>query len=410
MNESKTSLSFGERAFNFFGLGLGLILQIFLIRLVVDTSFRMAYPFIPQISDGLKLSIAAFSWLLTLRSITGFFGPMMGVLADRHGRRKIMTLALLSQVVGLFLLSLSNGWWGAIPMVFLGLAVNTFVPAQQAYISDMVPFERRGRALASIDVAFAFSGMAIMPLVGWVIETWGWRVPFMILSALSVISAIVIWFRLPAVEERSTSDVGALASIWQVFKRKNVIAAVVVSMFYFISVGIFMTFWSIWLSSDYDFDAVALGLVATSIGAAELTGAVLAGLFIDRIGKRRGSMIAIILAAVLFLLIPLTAGNLVWIRVVLVLGGILVEFGIISLFPLYGEQAPDARATVFSLVALGNGIGLGLGPPLTVSLWKWQGLGAVTIIGSVSFLLALIGVWLFLNDRLDGSASDDKSP
>lgn len=371
--------------------------MIFTIRLVVDTSFRMAYPFIPQISAGLNLSISAFSWLLTLRSMTGLLGPLMGVWADRYGRRKIMAWGLISQVLGMVGIALSTGWWSAFPIILVGLAVNSILPAQQAYISDLAPFERRGRALASVDISFAFSGMAIMPIVGWVIDAWGWRTPFLILSALSLLAAIVIWFKLPATETRTQSD-SANIGVWQVFKRRNVMASVVVSMLFFVAVGIFMTFWSIWLSADFDFDAVDLGLMATSIGVAELTGVILSGLFIDRIGKRRGSMIGIALAALAFMLIPLTQGNLSWIRVALVITGVLVEFGIVSLFPLYGEQAPDARATVFSLVALGNGIGLGLGPPLTTALWNWQGLGAVMIVGAVSLIFSFIMVWAFLSD------------
>ncbi len=397
MKESKNQLSLFERAANFFGLSLSLILMIFTIRVVVDTSFRMTYPFIPQISEGLNLSISAFGWLLTLRSMTGLLGPLMGVWADRYGRRKIMAWGLISQVLGMVGIALSTGWWSAFPIILVGLAVNSILPAQQAYISDLAPIERRGRALASVDISFAFSGMAIMPIVGWVIDAWGWRIPFLILSALSLLAAIVIWFKLPATETRTQSDSTSIG-VWQVFKRRNVMASVVVSMLFFAAVGIFMTFWSIWLSADFDFDAVDLGLMATSIGVAELTGVILSGLFIDRIGKRRGSMIGIALTALAFMLIPLSQGNLAWIRVALVITGVLVEFGIVALFPLYGEQAPDARATVFSLVALGNGIGLGLGPPLTTALWNWQGLGSVMIVGAICLVFSFFIVWGFLQN------------
>lgn len=324
----------------------------------------------------------------------------MGVLADRYGRRKIMAFGLFSLFLGMAGMALASGWWAAMPMILVGIAVNALLPAQQAYISDLAPFERRGRALASVDISFAFSGMAIMPLIGWLMDSWGWRTPFVILSGLSLLAAFVIWKQLPAAGDRSQS-VDHPVAIWQVVRRRNVLAAVIVSMLFFVAVGIFMTFWSIWLSADYDFDAVSLGLVATTIGAAELSGAVTSGLFIDRVGKRRGSMIGLALGVLLFLLIPLTRGNLLWIRILLFICGLVVEFGIVSLFPLYGEQAPDARATVFSLVALGNAVGLGIGPPLTSALWNWQGLGAVTLAGAISLVLSFVGVWGFLSDRFE---------
>ncbi|OQY27401.1 MAG: hypothetical protein B6I38_10150, partial [Anaerolineaceae bacterium 4572_5.1] len=62
MVNSKSAL--GIWVTNFFGLGLGLISSLFSVRLIVDTSFRMLYPFVPQISAGLQTSITVFGWLL----------------------------------------------------------------------------------------------------------------------------------------------------------------------------------------------------------------------------------------------------------------------------------------------------------------------------------------------------------
>jgi predicted MFS family arabinose efflux permease len=326
-------------------------------------------------------------------------GPYFGALADRFGRRKIMALGLVSQCIGMAGISLSTGWWSAVPMFLAGLAINMFLPAQQAYISDIASFERRGRALASVEISFAFTGIAVMPLIGWVMETWGWRTPFMILSLLSILAAILIWFRLPATEERSPGEVSSSQGIWQVFKRPNVLVSVMVSIIFFTAVGIFMTFWSIWLSNDFAFEAVALGLIATSIGVAELSGATMSGLFIDRLGKRRGSLMSIAAAAIAFLVIPLTRGNLVWIRVILVVIALFVEFCIVSLFALYGEQAPEARATIFSLVALGNSIGIAMGSPLTAMLWDFGGLPSVTGVGAVCMGVSFVLILLFLSDK-----------
>ncbi|NQU30979.1 MAG: MFS transporter, partial [Anaerolineae bacterium] len=107
----KNKESLGAKATNFFGLGLGLIASLFSIRLIVDTSFRMFYPFVPQFSEGLEVSISVFGWLLMIRSSSAFFSPLIGTLADRYGRRKIMAFALLSQTLGLVGIAFSSGWW-----------------------------------------------------------------------------------------------------------------------------------------------------------------------------------------------------------------------------------------------------------------------------------------------------------
>lgn len=400
MRQLNNRFNMGIRATNFFGLGMGLIVSLFSIRLIVDTSFRMLYPFVPQFSEGLEVSISIFGWLLMIRSSSALFSPMIGSLADRYGRRKIMAMALLSQTVGMVGITYSTGWWTVIPIFICGLAVNAYLPAQQAYISDLAPFDRRGRALASVDIAFAVSGMVMMPIIGWVINTYGWRLPFYSLSFVSVIFAILTWVYLPETKERTQVD-SADRNMGQLLRRKNIRAAVGVAILLFISVGIFMTFWSVWLSADFGFDALDLGLMAQQIGIAELLGVILAGLVVDRLGKRRTSLIGVVISAIMFASIPLARENLLCIRILLVITVFWIELSIVSLFPLYGEQAPNARATMFALIALGNGIGLAIGPLLTISLWEWRGLGAITLIASVSLALSAGLIWLFLHDTAE---------
>ena len=287
-----------------------------------------------------------------------------------------------------------------LPLFFTGLAVNAYLPAQQAYISDLVSFERRGRALASTDVAFAVSGMVMMPIIGWLINAYGWRAPFLGLSILSVFIAILTWSYLPETKKR-TSEKQASANMWELLRRRNIQASMGVSILFFIGVGIYMTFWSIWLTEDFGFDALDSGLMAQQIGIAELFGAVLAGLVVDRFGKRRTSLTGVLASAIMFALIPLARENLLAIRILLVITVFWVELGIVALFPLYGEQAPNARATIFALIALGNGIGLAVGPLITTSLWDLYGLGAITAVAAISLILATGLVWFFLNDRVE---------
>ena len=390
---------------NFFGLTLSLIASLFFVRLLVDSSFRVLYSFVPQLSAGFEVALTTFSWLLMIRSSSAIFSPMLGALADRYGRRNVMVFALLSQTLGMFGIVFLTGWWVAIPFFFSGLAVNSYLPAQQAYLSDLVSFERRGRALASVDIAFAVSGIVVMPLVGWLFSIYGLKLPFVIMGALSVLGALMVWMFLPEArrgepEERPAADMGSL------LRQKNVRASLGVAVLLFTGVGIFMTFWSIWLSADFGFDTVELGLMATQIGFAELFGAVLAGLIVDKLGKRRSSLLGLVLSAFFFALIPLSNGDLFWVRIAVVVTVFWVEYSIVSLFPLYGEQAPHARATIFALVALANGVGLAIGPVITTALWEWRGLSVIAYAAAASLGLSALLILFFLKETVsDGGVA-----
>jgi len=387
-----------NRLREFFGTSLQLIGMVFLIRLIVDTGVRMVYPFVPQISKGLKLTVVGFSWLLFARSSAGLMGPLFGILADRYGRQKIMAVSLLSQSIGMAGVAFLSRGWAIVPMILIGLGSTIFIPAQQAYISDQVSYEKRGRALASVDISYAIVGIVALPIVGWLIETFDWRSPFLISSFLSLIAAAMIWSRFPTPEHRSQT-IQTLSEMGRACLKLNVVASMSVGLLLFVAVGCFVTVWGIWLNTDFGLDAVALGLVATGIGVAELGGTSISGLLIDRIGKRFGSQLGLLLTSVFFLLLPLAQENLFWAKLILVLLGALFEFTIVSLFPLYSEQVPKARATIFSLVALGTSLGLGIGPPITAALWEKTGLEGVCAFATICLLIAVMLVWRFLKER-----------
>ena len=390
--------SLKHKATLFFGLSLHVLVIMFLARLIVDTGWRMVYPFIPQFSAGLGLTVIGFSWLIFVRSIAGMTGSLFGILADRYGRRRLMAIGLLAQAVGMIALAFSRQWWAIGPMILFGIGTSTFIPVQQAYVSDKVDYSKRGRALATIDMSYAISGLVGLVMVGWLIEAVGWRSPFLILGLLCLIAAPVIWFQLPAVEDRTYTSL-SLATLRSVLVKAGVWASMGVGMLVFLAAGCFATVWGIWLNEEFYLGAVALGAVATLIGLAELSGVTVSSLFIDRIGKRRGSQIGLILASAGFLLLPFSQGRFLFAIAMLVFVGAIVEFTIVSLFPLYSEQAPTARATLFSLVGVGISVGLAVASPIAATLWARVGLEAVCAVAIFCLCTALLLVWRYLPEH-----------
>jgi predicted MFS family arabinose efflux permease len=397
LTQTTKPISLQARLATFFGLNLQIMSIVFLARFTMDTGTRSLYPFIPQISAGLGLTVVGFSWLIFFRAMAGLAGPVFGLLADRYGRRTMMATALMCQGIGVAGLALSSGWWATLPIILFGLSLAAFLPAGQAYISDRVAYQKRGRALAAIEFSWAMAGIVSLPVIGWLIDASNWRTPFFWLALLSLAGATLVWLWLPPVEHRSRLGLNWVG-VWEVCRRPNVLAAIGVGLLLFVAVSNFITVWSIWLSADFGLEATALGLVATGIGVAELGGAVLSSLFIDRLGKRRGSQLGLSLMALAFLLLPLTQVALPAAVIGLIALGIINEFTIVSLLPLYSEQAPEARATVFSLIAAGISIGVATGSPVTAKLWADAGLWPVCLVAAMCLFAALGLVKRFLQD------------
>ena len=280
-------------------------------------------------------------------------------------------------------------------MLLLGIASSAFIPTQQAFVSDQAVFARRARALAAVDISFSLTGMLLVPLMGWMIDTIDWRAPFAVLAVLSAVAIPVIAFRLPA--GRHTRAAGeARPALKAMLIRPNVSAMLIVTVLVFFAFSSFITTWSVWLNQAFAFSAADVGGVATTIGFAELAGVILGGLFIDRIGKRRGMMIGLAAAAAVTVAWMALQTNLGAARIALIGLGGLLEYTFIAMFPVVAEQAPEARATMFSIVSLGASVGLALGSPVAIFLFQSVGLIGV----GASMLATLVAALALTRFRL----------
>src|SRR5688572_4357833 len=70
-------------------------------RTIVNTAFRMVYPFMPFIAAGLSVEENAIRQIIVVRSLLGIAAPLMGAWADKLGRKTSMLLGL-----GLFIAAL----------------------------------------------------------------------------------------------------------------------------------------------------------------------------------------------------------------------------------------------------------------------------------------------------------------
>ncbi|NKQ36437.1 MAG: MFS transporter [Chloroflexi bacterium] len=382
----------------FFGVSFLLIGIVFSTRFVIDISTRMLFTFVPQLTGGLRMTLIGFGWLMFLRAIVGVTGPIFGAASDRHGRRRVMAFALLVQAVAMTGLAFSQGWWAVIPMVLSGLSLAAFVPAQQAYASEQAPPHKRGRVMGAVELSWSCTAIFATPLVGWLINVLGWRAPLLILGLLSLLGTAVV-LQLPAVPLRqSLAQRQNWAQTRQQLVRKNILATVLVAFLVYVAVTCYLTIAGVWLAADFGLNAAVIGSVFVAIGFAELAGAGASSLLIDRIGKRRGNVLGLILLALAFAIFSILPQILSLAVFFLAAMGLLFQFTIVSLLPLYAEQSVAARGTVLALVFAGVGLGAALGPPLTAMLWERYHAVGVSVIGVACTLLAVGLVWRFLRE------------
>ncbi len=154
-----------------------------LSRLVLNTARRFAYPFAPALSRGLGVPLTAITSLIAVNQATAVLGLFFGPIADRLGYRLMMLTGMTLLVAGMFAGGLFPFYGVVLVALFLaGLGKSIFDPALQAYVSERVPFHRRGLAIGLLELSWAGSTLLGIPVIAVLIDRLGWRAPFFVMG------------------------------------------------------------------------------------------------------------------------------------------------------------------------------------------------------------------------------------
>ncbi|SDG40071.1 MFS transporter, DHA1 family, tetracycline resistance protein [Sulfitobacter delicatus] len=162
-------------------MGVGLILPVMpdLIREVRGGDLSEAALW----GGVLATSFAAMQFL---------FGPVLGGLSDRFGRRPVLLLALVVMTVDYSVMALAGTIW----LLLIGRLVGGITAATHAtasaYMADISPAQDRAARFGLIGAAFG-AGFVLGPLIGGVLGEYGTRAPFWAAAALAAGNALLGW-------------------------------------------------------------------------------------------------------------------------------------------------------------------------------------------------------------------------
>jgi len=378
---------------------------IFLARTLVNVPFRFTYPFLPAISRGLGVSLTTASTLVSIRSLVGMGAPLFGALVDRLGAHWGMALGMGLLVGGSALIAGLPLYGVALAgFVLIGLAKSAYDPAMQAYVSQRVPYERRGRALGITELSWSATWLA-MPLSGWLIDHVSWRAPFWVITAMGVVgwwlTRRVLAFDLATRGENVPLEAilkGLLRSFRRLRNDRQAWLALMITALLMLAQDNIVVVYGVWMEDTFGLTVTALGVVSLVIGAAEAVAELGAALFSDRLGKRRAVFLGLIVTASGYWLLPRLTGNLVVALVGTAFVVLAFEFSIVSFIPLVSGLSATARGTLMSLNATAFSAGRMVAAPMAVALYRPRDLSRNGLM-SAAICLLLLGLLSLLRER-----------
>jgi DHA1 family tetracycline resistance protein-like MFS transporter len=175
---------------------------VFVTVLLDMLALGMIVPILPKLliefSDGDTARAAHVVGVFgTVWALMHFLSsPLLGVLSDRVGRRPVILLSNLGMGLDYLLMAAapSLGW------LFVGRVVSGItagsITAANAYVSDVVPHEKRAGAFGMLGAAFGL-GFVVGPAVGGLLGHVDARLPFWVAGSLSLLNFLYGAFVLP---------------------------------------------------------------------------------------------------------------------------------------------------------------------------------------------------------------------
>ncbi|MBD3782373.1 MAG: NarK/NasA family nitrate transporter [Micrococcales bacterium] len=375
------------------------------------------------IQKELGLTDPQLAWISAVAVLNGSLWRLpAGMLTDRIGGRKVMTLLLLATAVPAWFVAHAQSYGAILALAFLvGFAGNSF-SSGIAWNAAWQPREHQGFALgvfgagnvgASVTKFIGpalIAGTAGATYLGGAVAG-GWRLVPVIYAGLLLVMAAVLWFGTPR-HDHSTGGTATLGTQLAPLRQLRVWRF---SLYYVAFFGAYVAL-AAWLPKyyvdNYDVSLTEAGLLtALYIFPASLLRPV-GGWFSDRFGARRVMYwtFAVMLAAAGVLMMP--DGHLVITHadgsesshlayslgvvpftVLLVVLGSAMGVGKAAVYKHIPEYFPENVGSVGGLVGMLGGLGGFFLPPLFAYTKAWSGFPTSTFL--VLFLLvALCAVWM----------------
>jgi len=374
-------------------------LTLFLItRIILDTSFRMVYPFLPTFARALGVDISAISLAITARSSLGILSPFIGSAGDLMGRKSAILIGLSIFAGGSLVVLLWPSYIGFLIALLLGFLGKIFVdPAIQAYLGDRVPYKLRGRAIAITEIGWSGAALVGLPIIGWIIYRGTWVAPFPFLGILAALVAFFIWRALPSDPIADSERPTLMPTLRTILSRPSTLAALAVSLLLNIGNESINIIYGVWLENSFGLQVVALGAASVLIGLAELSGVGLVARLADQLGKIRALCLGLLSITFACLLLPFLGGNLIPTLIGLFLFYLTFEFTFVTLISLLTELAPSTRATLMATsittAAGGRALGALIGPALfEINILASSAFGAAMAIVALPILIVWVKV------------------
>jgi len=379
-----------------------IIMLLGLAGFIVMADNWVVSPILPAISQNLDINISRAGLLISAYMIPfGIFQIIFGPLADRYGKKQVITSAMIIFTIATGLCTLGTSLTSlSIFRALTGVFAASVMPISLALIGDMFPIQERQGAIGTF-MGISFLGQGLSMAIGGTIAYFlNWRGVFGVYAILAVIPTLLLMKNYKLLPSEKHPDSKLFAPYVKLLgTRRSLFTYIIVLLEGLLIIGSF-SYAGVYIAKTYGFNYLYIGLIMTAFGIMSVIGGRMSGKLAAKIGARKVLSLGLASAAVADLIIY-QYGDVLG---VLILGIALLGLGFIfthsTLLTRATEFAQKARGSAMSLVAFffmgGGGIGTAIGGRVILAV----GLSNLFLINGIALVITLFLSFVLIRDHV----------
>ncbi|MHB8074965.1 MFS transporter [Desulfosporosinus fructosivorans] len=379
-----------------------IVLLLGLAGFIVMADNWVVSPILPAISQNLDIDISSAGLLISAYMIPfGIFQIIFGPLADRYGKKQVITSAMILFTVATGLCALGTSLTSlSIFRALTGVFAASVMPISLALIGDMFPIKERQGAIGTF-MGISFLGQGLSMAIGGTIAYFlNWRGVFGVYAILAVIPTLLLIKNYKLLPSEKHPDSKLFAPYAKLLgTSRSLYTYIIVLLEGLLIIGSF-SYAGVYIAKTYGFNYLYIGLIMTAFGIMSVIGGRMSGKLAAKIGARKVLSLGLASAAVADLIIY-QYGNVLG---MLILGIALLGLGFIfthsTLLTRATEFAQKARGSAMSLVAFffmgGGGVGTAIGGRVISGV----GLSNLFLINGIALIITLFLSFVMIRDHV----------
>lgn len=270
--------------------------------------FMIMMPLGNYLMPHFHINAQFFSWIVASYPITACVSGLIAAFyVDRFDRKKVLLFAYAGFLIGTFCCGIAPD-----PIFLMAARILTgffggLIGAQVlSIIADTFPYEKRGRAMGTIFMAFSVASVFGVPFSLYLANRFSWHAPFIFIAILGVPIIFAIFQFLPAMrshlvpvdesEGRYRPDVKKI--VGEIFSNKSQLTALLLSGFLMMGHFLIIPFINPYMEFNMGFSKTATPMIYMVGGVCALISSSIIGRLADKYGKFKVFSICLVFSVI----------------------------------------------------------------------------------------------------------------